>query len=186
MQKEDYLFEKEIFNGILVFSLQEGKFKFPAQKELVLSELVKGTIDYLGGRVPKIETSEIIKEPKYHSSQLCHKLEREIDSEDAIALLEPKFRKTMKSLCKGSWYRIETPEVENCFDVGFYPYLENLTRDIFQGEPLEKTFSLPYELVDKIRKQPMPCISGDVLENILGVGRCMRNYIEKDLDFIGR
>lgn len=189
MSEEDLRFQKKILESVLVASiLNDTEIRFPKRKELILNGLVKGTIDYIGGEIPKISNLDLSEETNYNSRKICRCFETEMDSPDAKILLSKKFRDAIGALCYGGWHRTgKQPDYDIHFDVEFYPLLEKiLLEDVSSLGYNPKTFSFPQDFISKVKKQDYPTFSPDVLEDVLGVGKSMRKYIEQDLDFIGR
>ncbi len=189
MTEGDLDFQKKILESVLVASiLNDSQIRFPKRKELILNELIKGTINYIGGEIPKVSNLDLSEETNYNSRRICRCFETEMESPDAKILLSRNFRNAIGALCYGRWHRTgKQPDYDIHFDVGFYPLLEKiLLEDVNSLGYNPKTFSLPLDFISKVKKQDYPNFSPDVLEDVLGVGKSMRKYIEQDLDFIGR
>jgi len=177
---EETNYRKSILEALLVSSIKEENSRLPTIKQYILSEVINGTIDYVGGEAGKhYYRAEMIFLESYER-MISKYFESEIKSTDKK--LAPKIKKALEKMVEcyvinPGWY--DRPYT--------YTDLYNLYKGPFIGiceVSSHSTFSLPYDLVMKVNNKTMPSFSEEERKDIQGIGKAMRKYIDKDIETI--
>jgi hypothetical protein len=89
---EDIRFQRKLVESLLAASAETGYQTFPSKSEYILSEVVNGTIDYLGGEGGKIRFYPGSDTFQFHT-QIYEELKNNLDSQDEK--LQPRINQTL-------------------------------------------------------------------------------------------
>ena len=171
---------RNVLDALLVVAAPNGN-RLPTIEEFILSEIVNGAIDYLGGEAGEITYAKEKHIGNSYESKLYAYYHKEI--RDAQRKLDVDIGTAMDKLVEAVWHY--SPPDDPYYDTDLYLQFMG-----FAGVGgicpvlMESTFSLPYELVSKVRKEIMPTFSESEKRDITGIGKAMRKYIEEDLEYI--
>jgi len=176
-EREEKEYKRHLLEAILVASITESSSKTPTIKEFILSEIVNGTIEYIGGRFGKKDYQShdynsifVVDMFKYLNSEMKLRTKRTLDTKVATAL---------KELCRTH------PVNPGGIDIHYRTVdLYDIFEDICPISP-QSTFTPPYEMLIRIQKEFLPSLSPAEKNDIEGIGKAMRKYIDNDLAFLG-
>lgn len=178
----DYIYERNVLKALLVASTSEDNLRFPTIKEFILSEVVNGTIEYIGGNAGEVNYQS---EGGAFEINLYKYFKSEIETHSK-GKLNPKIREVLDSLCE---YHLESPTGPDG------SFLETKLYNHFKGRcggygicqlPTSSSFSLPQDLVIEVNRQILPSLSNEERRDILGIGKSMREYVDRDLEFMAQ
>jgi len=174
--------ELTLLETLLVSSTitDEEIISLPTIKQFTLSEVINGTIEYIGGNAGQITyTQQQHNDPfsnDLFADRICKHFEEEIKNYGMG--LDPNIRKAITKLVKYSPPQITGPELSE-------PYIPLYSLFYELHPPLTtSTWSLPYETVKKVKDQILPFLSDSERRDINGIANCMRKYIQEDLTYI--
>ena len=174
--------EWTILKTLLVSStiINEEIVGLPTIKQFILSEIINGTIEYVGGDAGQITYTQQKKDPNFSNDlfadRICKHFEEEIKNYGMG--LDPNIRKAITKLVKYSPPQITGPELSE-------PYIPLYSLFYELHPPLTtSTWSLPYETVRKVKDQILPFLFDSERRDINGIANCMRKYIQEDLTYI--
>jgi len=171
MRKFRYL--ENVLEGVLVSSLSNDNLKLPSIERFILSEIVNGTVDFVGGEGGKVnyQDQDVLRE---HSPFLRLAWKYLVDEVG-------KSRDKLDPKVKGALFKLVRPFDANPSNNLLY----NIFPD-FTGTGRASIFSPDLDQYFRIKKKVIPSFSDSERWSVGGVGRAMRNYIEEDLEYIKR
>ncbi len=181
---ENLEYKANLLEAVIVLSQAE---KIPAQNEFVLSELVNGTIEYIGGDAGKIDFQSFRDEIRRLGNVvdpfevdpfelvLSNYLNSEIRAHPE-ATISPKVRDSLVQLCRFRPF-------SKSHNTEFYVILSSM-RGCNYPLSIESSFLLPYQSVKKVQNEIIPTLPETDKKDIEGIGKAMRKYIERDLEYI--
>jgi len=183
--KRDWLYQKGILEAMLHSSRTEDNLKLPTIKEFILSELVNGTIDYVGGEAGEFnyqKHQDRHMDSSYETRMWDYYNEKTKDMKDR---LNPKISKAINEMVKPEWHRPGGPD---------RPYCSTRLYDLFMGHwgsgicnvIMDSIFTLPYETVLKIENKVMPSLTETEKRDVRGIGKSMARFVDEDLRFINK
>ena len=179
--EKEWNFRQGLLEAVLVSSTNERNYKLPTIKEFILSELVNGTLDYIGTNAGEVIYSE------HRSSTFEHKLFDYFTSK--IKGFERKLDRSIRNAIT----QLATPRriyPGGPREITGGPYVTTILYDHYDGiVPIgiaQSVFSLPQGVLIKIQNKVLPCFTDGEGENVRGIGKSMRKYIDKDLEFINK
>ena len=170
-------YKRKLLEAILVSSISEKSFRFPTIKEFILSELVNATIEYIDGNAGKIFYQDFRMRDDF-LDEIYNYLEDEIKISHKEKLSN-NIKTAIKELC-------QPYTVFSGFDK---PHYHTELFDIFNIISGDKTvfyttmFSLPQEVLIRANKE-LSSFSRPEKNDINGIGKLMRKYIDNDLGYI--
>ncbi|RLE42796.1 hypothetical protein DRJ48_02720 [Candidatus Woesearchaeota archaeon] len=203
---QERAYRRHLFEGILVASTPGDLFKgslidflFPANVEYILQEFVLATISYIGGNpeaiaqiskpsdnpASKMASEEFVKrvwacfqeELNAHSGKLDDRVERAIQE-----LVKPRETPLDDPWTLTELYRYLSPIDYNAMGVRFSPGIYTYCLlGIYYPSWIPPLFSLPYALVKWIEHQWLPLLSPSEVRDIIGIGKAMRGYMNRDI-----
>ncbi len=177
---EEARYRKGILEAILVSSITEERYELPTIQEFVLSELVNGTIEYIGGDPGKVNYQRFRQGTFERCLWGYYEEEIKLYSKGK---LNPKIREAITKMVN---YDIVDPSGPD------RPYPKTELYTFFKGSMgggicgviMKSTFSLPQEITDKVKREIIPTLSNTERKTVEGIGKSMRKYIDEDLEFI--
>jgi len=176
-------YRRNLLEALLVSSVSKESFRLPTIKEFILNEVVNGTIEYIGGNAGQID----YKKFRFDRNTFEIELERYFEAEMKAyskEKLNPKVNKAITKLCKHYFVYPTGPDRP-------YPHTELYTH--FNGFGagicpviMESSFSLPQDTIIRVQRKVLPALSNPEKKDIEGIGKAMRKYIDRDLEFIER
>jgi hypothetical protein len=162
-------FGREVLGSLLVSSMEGDKIIFPSIKEFILSEVVNGTISYIGGNSGKV----VYREDGMFESGFEEKLWKYFLEElkGNTKRINQKIRDSLERLCSPHQDR-------HSFDTELY----SISKEILFGG--RSSASLPYSVVKQVQEKTLPSFSKTQRRDIEGIGKAMRPEIEEDLVYI--
>ncbi len=185
LHEENYRYRDNLFKSILVSSVSEDKPRLPTIEEFILSEVVNATIEYIGGNAGQIDYQKFKKSNVRHTLyewEINDYLEKEIKAHSE-GKLHPRVKESIAKLC----------ERYTVYPYPERPYHRTELYDVFKGPfsggricqvIMRSSFSLPQETIIEVQKKIIPSLSGQEKKDIQGIGKAMRKYIDKDLEYI--
>jgi hypothetical protein len=164
---EEMDYKMVLLEAVLVSSISEENSRIPTVKEFILSELVNGTIEYIGADAGRF-TYQNLRDKGNYRWEICKYFKSEFDKH-ATGKLDPKILNALNSLCKLRDFSTT--------------HTEELFRRICPVD-MHSIYSPPYDSVLKMYKQTLPSFTERERENIVGIGKAMRKFIDKDLEYI--
>jgi len=167
--KEEYNYKKHFLEAVLVSSISDENSWIPTKKEYILSELINGTIDYIGGQAGKItyNNSRFTDDSDIFELNMHKYLMKNIRSHKNMEL-GLNIEKVLKNLCSSN------SVTEH--DVELYDFFREICP--VQGPSI---FSPSYETVLRVRKEILPSLSLQERANIQGIGYKMRQFMDQDM-----
>lgn len=177
---KEWKYRRTVLEALLYHSTKKDNFILPTKEEFILSEVVNGTIEYIGGNAGRISYQKSDRNMfefdiyKYFENEMKNSKRR----------LNPAINGAITKMVK---YEMRCPGGPD----RPYPYTE--VYSFFRGFGggggicpviMESTFSLPYETVIRIKREVLPSFSDFEIKDIEGIGKSMRKYIKDDLKFI--
>ncbi|MEK6926204.1 MAG: hypothetical protein AABW50_02910 [Nanoarchaeota archaeon] len=176
-EARNFGFDNDVFLAILYSSMNPSKdptqIYFPSKKEgYILRELVGGVSEYVTGKKSELpEVGNFFNPPLaafYNVFCEAMKKDKKLD-EDIRSSLERRVKP----------YDISgTDYTESITSTGINDFVEVMLPDFFLQR---KKTSLPYAMVLKAEREIIPGLNGRQIQNVTGIGKLMRNYIEEDL-----
>jgi len=176
---ERYDGRRNLFESFLVCSMQKGRKEFPTIEKFLLSELINGVVTYVGGKVEQVDYWAYY----FGDGGLEEKLVKEIFQREMTEERRKKIQpKIMRAIDKMINYSYVSPSGLS-FDT--FPYCEvyGFAGDIF-GVP--KPISYLTDNVINRADEMLTSLKEQERENVYGIGRVMRPFIEQDIDYIKR
>ena len=174
--RAEYNYKKNFLEAVLVSSITEENSWIPTIKEYVLSEVVNGTIDYIGGHGGKMNYQDRDHISIYELDMYKY-LSKELKTRTFVKL-HPKIKKVLNNLCTSNLVSPEGPD---------RPYQTVELYDFFRDVcPVSghSIFSPPYDTVIRVQNKIFPALSLEEIEDIEGIGKAMRPHIDKDVEYI--
>jgi len=174
---EPHKYNRNLLEALLVSSISKDDSRFPSIEEFILSEIVNGTIEYIGGNSGQKD---------YQKLRYIDGFEKEIgvyfESEmnaHSQEKLDPTIRDALIKLCQ---YYYENPIGS---DANQQPRTE-LYNHFAEICPVaaQSTFLLHQDNIIRARQEFISKLSDSEKKDIEGIGKTMRKYIDKDVKFI--
>jgi hypothetical protein len=161
-------YQLKILEAIIVSSISDDNSKLPTVKEYIFSELVNGTLEYIAADAGTVTYQDykwhddvLLKILKNYNSEMSKHTENKLDSKLKDAL-------NKMFACK---FINDTPKVCELFK-----YICPVD--------MHSIYSPSYESVMKVRKDILPELSDKERENVIGIGKAMRKFVDKDVESI--
>jgi len=182
--EEEWSYRRHLLEALLVSSVSEDRFRLPTIEEFILSEVVNGTIEYIGGNVGQIDYQKFRFDRNSFERELNKYFEAEMRAHSK-GKLNPKFKKAVTKLCEHYYVNPTGPDRP-------YPYTELYAH--FKGFGgggicpviMQSSFSLPQETIIRVQREVLPELSNPEKRDVEGISKAMRKYIDRDLEFIGK
>jgi hypothetical protein len=178
---EDYGYRRNILESILVSSTTNEQMRFPTIKQFILSEVVNGTIAYTGGNAGQF----YYRKPKSSEDGFEYGIWNYLKSETkkSKVKLSPTIGEAINKLCEMRIVPAEGPMGRSYADTELYNQFKDEWGSICEVDRYS-SFSLPQETVVCVQKKFLPKLSIPEITDIMGIGKAMRPFIEKDLEFV--
>ena len=195
---EDMEYDRDILQALLYYSTTEDDFMLPTIEEFILSEVVNGTLDYLGRDSGKVRYQDFRGDRNSFEKGIWDYFERESglsDKEVVKKTLCDYFEEesvlsgaeidsdVIASISRMAGYHIVYPDGPD----GPYPKagLYSTFKSVLPtGAGMSSTFSLPQGVIYHVQKEVIPSLSGVVRADVEAIGKIMRKYINEDLVYI--
>lgn len=177
---KDSRYRQTVLEALLVVAAPNGN-RLPTIEEFILSEVVNGTLHYVNKKAGEITYAKEKHVGKSYESKLYAHYHKEMKS--AKEKLDADVRTAIDKLVEAVWSY--SPPDDSYYDTDLYWQFKG-----FAGVGgicpvlMESTFSLPCELVSKVRKEIMPTFSESEKKDVIGIGKAMRKYVKEDLEYI--
>jgi len=181
---DELRYRRNVLEALLVSSISQESSWFPTIEQFVLSELVNATIEYVGGNAGQIIYQRFLHDEEEFEKHIYNYFKSEMERCSGEKKLDPCVNRAIDKLCE--YYPVTPPEP-------FLPYNNvelyiHFIGGVF-GEGIcpvitESSFSLPYETVERFKRDLFPKLSESEKRDIIGIGKIMRKYIDSDLEFI--
>ncbi len=176
---QEYTYRKNLLKAILLSSVSEKNCKFPTIEGFILCELVNGVIEYIGGNAG-LASYQSFPSRECALDELYTYLRQEIDNKETG--LAPKVKEALLSMCEPYWASDWDGSHAN---TQLYDFICGVgDRGIRKVSRMEETFTLSQGITIKLEKEFFPKLSGQEKKDIQGIGKAMRKYIDKDLEYI--
>ncbi|MFH1787180.1 MAG: hypothetical protein ABH811_00075 [archaeon] len=173
---ERFYNRKNILEAILVSSMDDNHLKFPRIKQFILTELINGFGEYVEDNSQEIDYYSYFEKNQFERIA-WNKIKRILKS-DSSKKVDPKIRGAIGKMCK---YRVVNPDGPD------RPYADTELYGLFKGFFCpgvgSSIFSPPYDKVIETKKF-MTSLPEFQKKDIEGIGKVMRDFIEKDLEYI--
>jgi hypothetical protein len=174
---EQFEFNWSVLESILASSASDNNERFPTNKRLILADLIKGTLDFMG------ETSKGISRSLIRNDLEGHLFKKSIDNyrnevlnSDKIA---PRIKKAIFKLTELNYKHILEGPGDGSYACNLYGqyggYIPNSPWPF-------KSFSIP-ETLKGVKKEMPKHFSKEEIGSIEGIGEAMRKHINKDLQY---
>ncbi len=171
-----YKQRRELFETFLVSPMNSGKKEFPTIGKFLLSELVNGTISFVGGSAGKVDNHRYYFERggfektliPYFQEQMTEERRAKIDS----AVIEP-----IEKMIKYGWANKCNPYFDPTPVCEVYEFASN----IFEV-PHSVSF-LTIDVSDRANRT-LESLTKKQREQVQGIGKAMRPFIEEDMIYI--
>jgi hypothetical protein len=176
---KDNEYNRQFLEAIIFSSISEKSSEIPTIKEFILSEVINGTIDYIGGNVGKItyQNSTENGENDLFEIKICKYLKQEIHSHNN-GLLEPKIMKALNDICKDH-YKDFGDESRGCHTTELYDQFLNISQDY------EHSIFSPFtDTIPRNKESINHSFSAAEKTNIEGIGKAMRKHVDNDIIYI--
>jgi hypothetical protein len=166
-----------ILEAILVSSVDEKNSMLPNIQEFILSEVINGTIDYIGGTSDENYVKRR-NDQKFggYEKNIYENLEREIEKSEKK--LSPKVQKAIFKLCKNNTISPDGPAA-NYTSTDLYEFFRHILPHTFTSK-----ISMPMNLLYHTKHEIYPKLSPEEIQDIEGIGKAMRKHIDIDLEYI--
>jgi hypothetical protein len=176
LYKQNLKYRNNVLEAILFSSLTPERLRLPTGPEFILSELVNGTIEYIGGNAGKMNYRNF-EEGHYEFRRRMEKYLSEEMRKFSKGKLDPKIGNAVNKLCE-CYYPDSSDKTR--VEVNFFSHFN---WGICQSTN-QSTFSLPYDLVIKTREKTIPSLSDSERKDVEGIGKSLGKYLDKDLEYI--
>ena len=175
-----WMYRRRLLEALLVSSTSEVSFRLPTIKDFILSEVVNGTIEYVGGNAGRIRyrRPEEVPNGLRFEREIFKYFESDLEAHSE-GRLDPKVEDAVRELSRPCLERSPPDR----------PLVSTELYDQFMGGTglfptiMPSRFSLPQEsLISAARF--IPSLPDLERENVEGIGKAMRKYIDDDLKFI--
>lgn len=179
--REEWNYRKNLLDALLILSVCEDSYRLPTIKGFILSEVVNGTIEYVGGNAGQIDYQKYRFDRDVFEEELSKYFKEEMKAH-SDGRLTYKVKEAITKLCEH--YYADTTGVDRPHSTTeLYSHLKGF-RSIFPPGILESTFSLSHDTITRVHKEVLPLFSEQEKRDIEGISKAMRKYINKDLRFI--
>ncbi|MBU0959666.1 MAG: hypothetical protein KKB31_06995 [Nanoarchaeota archaeon] len=184
-QREESDFRRGVFQATLVSSVNDKTYKFPTIDEYILSEFVNGVINFVGGNAGEVIYPQFdrIASDRYFEIPIREYFDKEVTL-DKKEKLSQRIARAVDQLLKveGRWDAENKPYD----DVDLYLHFKGRRFTGICHEVMRSSFSLPQEVLIKVKNEIMPGLSEAEARDVVGIGQAMRPFIEQDLDYISK
>ena len=179
-KSEESRARRKTLEALLFCSITDKDFRLPTIEEFILSEVVNGTIEYVNGEAGKIDYQTIRFRAGEFEKEITDYFKEEIAK--AKRKLEPKIQEDIEKLIKYEWVYVQEPG-DNYPTCEVYEHFKGFFGTGICKAGMESTFSLAYKDAVKIQ-EILPSFTEQQRRDIEGIGKAMRKYINKDLEYI--
>jgi len=176
---EDMEYDRDVLQALLYYSTAEDDFMLPTIEEFVLSEVVNGTLEYLGRDAGKVKYQDF-----KGGRNSFEKAAWDYFEEESVLSDKEIDSDVMASISRMANYHIVYPDGPDdpYPKAGLYSTFKSV---LLSGAGMSSTFSLPQEVIYHVQKEVFPSLSGTARVDIEGIGKIMRRHIDEDLVYIG-
>jgi hypothetical protein len=174
----EYHRRRDLFKSILVSTTTEETSTTPWVREFIFDELVNGTIEYIGGEAGKIRYQDGHPESPNFERSLAKCLREEIEKNPKI--LPAMLRDYLLTMVDHTFTNptcINEGET-NCELYGHLAPIPHLYA--------HSRSRLDSDLIAKVRNEILPSFSEREKKAIVGIGKAMRVFMNKDLEYIAK
>lgn len=180
--REEWSYRRHLLEAFLVSSVSEDSFRFPTIEEFILSELVNGTIEYIGGNAGNIDYQKFTYNRNDFEKELCNYFETEM-SAHSKGKLNSDIREAIVELC-GHYYVNPTGPDSPYPETELYTHFKGFCGGGICPVITQSSFSLSQDIIANVQKNVLPRFSDSEQKDIVGIGKSMRPYIDRDLEHI--
>ncbi len=176
---EDSRYDRDVLQALLYYSTAEDDFMLPTIEEFILSEVVNGTLEYLGRDSGKVKYQDFKGGRDSFEKAAWDYFEEESALSDKK--IDPD---VMASIGRMAGYHIVYPDGPD----GPYPkagLYSTFKSVLFSGLCTSSTFSLLQGDIYHVKKKVIPSLSEAARADIEAIGKIMRRHINEDLAYIG-
>ena len=178
---EKRMYRRKVLESLLVVATIEDGLGLPTINEFILSEVVNGTIDFVGGNAGQINYQQFRFERESFERKLIEYFEEEMGN--SRGKVNPKIRDAIQEMVKYHWVYVPDPG-DNYPTCGLYQDFKDFCGTGICPISMQSTFSLPYDLVKRVSEKVIPSFSNAERKSVEGIGDGMRRFIEEDLEYI--
>lgn len=171
-----------VLHGVLFFASNEGKLTMPSVEKFILSEVVNGTIAYIGGEAGRVTSLNHRLMPSGFEVQLWQYFQTEMDAHSK-GKLNPRIRKAIYGLCEPHRRLEPAPDRGIYLSTELYAHFNGVGHR-FCGTFSQSTFSPEAGLIYHLKEEVLPEFSGAELRSIQGIGEAARPFVEEDVRYI--
>lgn len=177
-EEEELRYRERILEALLVSSLTEDNSRLPTIPEYILSEVVNGTIEYVGGNAGRINFLKYNHNRNAYENELIKYFKDEMSK--AKGEISQKIKESIQKMTDCHWVYVPEPfdNYPTCELYVFFNYGE------ICPPHFKSSFSLPHEVVVRAQRELLPFLSKDERRDVKGIGKAMRKYIDEDLEYI--
>ena len=177
---ENMGYDRDVLQALLYYSTAEDDFMLPTIEEFILSEVVNGTLEYLGRDAGKVKYQDFKGGRNSFERAAWDYFEEESVLSDKE--IDPD---VMASIGRMASYHIVYPDGPD----GPYPkagLYSTFKSVLFSGMCMSSSFPLLQGDIYHIKKKVIPSLSEAARADVESIGKIMRKHINDDLGYIGK
>jgi len=180
---EQHEYERSLLEAILYFSKDKEKGYFlPTIQEFVLSEVVNGTIAYVGGNAGLVGyRKKSINHRISFENDLCNYFKEEM--EGAKGKIDTKVKKAILEMTEIKWMYVPEPG-DNYPTCRLYRYYKGFAGGGICNAVFQSTYYLDSHTISKVENEILPKLSNSEKRDVEGVGKAMRKFVNGDIEYI--
>ena len=159
---------KEILQSILVYSINHNGGIFPSAEKFIYDELIRGTVEYL--TKVKCNISVPLQSDDFEYNMFDY---FRAELADRKRILYPGISDILLGLLK------PYSDSNGKCDIMLYSILPEIRK-----KTKKSYFSIDKETISNIKREFVPKQPFKAIDNLMGIGICMRRYIKRDLEYI--
>ncbi len=179
---EDMGYDRDVLQALLYYSTieatTEDDFMLPTIEEFILSEVVNGTLEYLGRDAGRIKYQDFKGGRNSFETAAWDYFEKESVLSDKD--IDPDVIASISRMIGYHIVYLDGPD-------GPYPKagLYLTFKSVLPYGSMSSTFSLPQEVIYHVKKEVIPFLSEAARADVESIGKIMRRHINEDLGYIG-
>lgn len=175
---ENMGYDRDILQALLYCSTTEDDFMLPTIEEFILSEVVNGTLEYLGRDSGKVRYQDFRGDRNSFEKGIWDYFEKESVLSDKVIDSD-----VMASIGRMASYHIVYPDGPDgpYHMAGLYSSFKSV---LPSGAGMCSTFSLPQKVIYHVQKEVLPSLSEVARADVESIGMIMRKHINEDLRYI--
>ncbi len=179
----DFKYRRNVLEAILVSSLNADGISIPTIEEFVLGELINGTMEYMGLEPLRVDYREYMLYRNVFEMEISKAFKEQINA-SSQTMIDPNIKSALIKL-SDCVFETNGPLYGASLSTELYTHFKG-----FAGiggicnVMMKSKFELSIDYVEKIKKDFMDRMSDLERENVFGIGKAMRKYINKDLELI--